>query len=52
MKNWNLIALMAFLLTFSGCEVVGDILEVGIWMGIIIVVVIVLIVVWILKKLF
>ncbi len=45
----TLFILMA--LTLSSCELVGDILEVGVWMGIIIVVLIVLVIAWIFRKL-
>ena len=36
----------------SGCELVGDVLEFGFWMLLIIVVLVVALVVWIFKKLF
>lgn len=48
-KSLLLIVLMAF--SLSSCELVGDILEVGIWLGIILVVAVIAIIYWIFKKL-
>jgi hypothetical protein len=52
MKNniFPIAFLLAFAATMQSCSVIGDILEVGIWLGIIIVVIVVAIVFWILKK--
>lgn len=44
----TLFILMAF--TLSSCELVGDVLEVGAWMGAIVVIIIVLLVLWIVRK--
>ena len=38
-------------LSMSGCELVGDILEFGFWVGIVIVVLVVAIIAWIVRKL-
>lgn len=43
--------LIIIMFTMSGCELVGDVLEFGVWVGIIIVVVVILIIVWIFNKL-
>jgi hypothetical protein len=45
--------ILAFLLIITvipGCELIGDILEVGIWIGIILVVLVVAIIFWIIRK--
>ncbi len=42
--------MLVFTLTLTSCELVGDILEVGMWMGIIIVLAIIFIVYWLFKK--
>lgn len=39
-------------LSLSGCELVGDVLEFGFWVLLIIVVVVVALVVWLFKKIF
>ncbi|WP_373497265.1 hypothetical protein [Aquiflexum sp.] len=53
MKNYILKILVFFLIltTFTGCSVIGDIFEAGMWMGIIIVVLVIALVFWIIKKL-
>lgn len=53
MNKYNL--LFAFLMVFSlttlqSCDLIGDILEAGIWTGIIIVVAVVLLIVWLISK--
>ncbi|HEX8561999.1 MAG TPA: hypothetical protein VF676_03365 [Flavobacterium sp.] len=52
MKKISLqIALVVLMLTsFTSCDIVGDILEAGIWIGIIIVVLIVALIFWIIRK--
>lgn len=45
-----MIFLVALAFTFSSCELVGDVLEVGVWLGIIIVIVVVALVFWIIRK--
>lgn len=53
MKNY-LIQVFAFLLlmtTVTGCELVGDIFEAGIWAGVIVVVLVIVLIIWIFKKL-
>ncbi len=46
-----LIAVLVSSAGLAGCELIGDILKVGFWAGVIFVVVIVLIIGWIMKKL-
>lgn len=53
MKN-PLSQIFVFLLivfTLTGCSLVGDIFEAGIWVGIIAVILVVVFIIWILKKL-
>ena len=52
MRNKYLIAAILVVATFSltSCEMIGDILEVGIWMGVIIVVAIIALVLWLIRK--
>ncbi len=46
--NIGVVALICSMLT--GCELAGDILEFGFWLGIIVVAVIVAIIFWIIRK--
>lgn len=53
MKNLNIstiVLFVSFLFLFSGCSVIGDIFEAGMWVGIIGAVLIVALIVWILRK--
>ena len=53
MKKLNiyiLLMLIAPLLLFSGCEVIGDIFEAGMWVGVIMVALVVGIIIWIIRK--
>ena len=43
---WTIVVAM----TFSSCELIGDIFKVGVWVGIIIVVVIVALIFWLINK--
>lgn len=55
MKNNPLLSIFTFVLlalTFTGCELVGDIFEAGLWVGVILVVLVVVIIFWVIKKLF
>lgn len=52
MKNF-LTQIFVFVLlsfTLTGCDVIGDIFEAGIWAGVIIVVLVIVLVIWIIKK--
>lgn len=50
--NPPLIALLVLLsVTASGCELIGDIIKLGIWVGVILVVVVVGLLYWIFSKL-
>lgn len=54
MKNFTLRSfclLILSLFVFTGCSVIGDIFEMGIWVGIILVILVVVLVIWIIKKL-
>lgn len=53
MKKFNypiLSALLLFAFTLSSCEIVGDIFQAGIWVGLILVVIVIVIIVWIFNK--
>ena len=41
----------SLLLVLSGCSVIGDIFEAGVWAGVLLVVVVIALFVWLLKKL-
>ncbi|HLT06326.1 MAG TPA: hypothetical protein VK014_02310 [Cyclobacteriaceae bacterium] len=54
MKNLPLAQLLLFVLlatTLTGCELVGDIFEAGIWVGVIGVVLLIVLIFWIFRKL-
>ena len=54
MKNQTLHSiafLILSLIVFTGCSVIGDIFEAGMWVGIIGVVLVVVFVIWIIRKL-
>lgn len=54
MKNLNIstiVIFVSFLFLFSGCSVIGDIFEAGMWFGIIGAVLVVALIVWIIRKL-
>jgi len=42
--------LFLLIITMSGCELFGDVLEFGIWVGVIIVVAVVALIWWIIRK--
>ena len=53
MKNYilKLLALFLFMTTFTGCSLIGDIFEAGLWAGVILVVLVIVLVIWLIKKL-
>ncbi len=54
MANIRISQLLLFVLTavtLTGCELVGDIFEAGIWAGVIIVVLVVVLIFWLIRKL-
>lgn len=53
MKNYiiKILTLFLFTTTFTGCSVIGDIFEAGLWAGVILVVLVVVLVIWLIKKL-
>lgn len=54
MKNLNIstiVLLLTFLTLFSGCSVIGDIFEAGMWVGLIGAVLVVVLIIWIIRKL-
>ncbi len=51
-RFWPLAALLAFiLLTTPGCELIVDIFQAGLWVGIILVVIVIAVVVWLFRML-
>ncbi|MDQ3683509.1 MAG: phosphatidate cytidylyltransferase [Bacteroidota bacterium] len=48
--NYLVIFLLAMLMTLSSCELVGDILEVGVWLGVLIAAAVVGLIIWIISK--
>ena len=49
---YNILWFCFFLFTFTSCEIIGDIFEAGVWVGIIIVVAVIIFLLWIVRKLF
>lgn len=45
-----LLILLVMLFTFTGCDVLLDIFEAGMWIGIILVVLVIALVVWLIRK--
>lgn len=55
MKNFNISTLfifLFFLISFTSCEIIGDIFKAGLWVGIILVVLVIAVVIWLIKKFF
>ena len=50
-NNFNLL-FFSLVLLLSSCEVIGDIFEAGVWVGIVIVVLVIAIIIWIIRKIF
>jgi hypothetical protein len=51
MKSSFLFALLTVLpLALSGCELIGDIFQAGVWVGVIIVVAIIALIVWLVSR--
>lgn len=54
MKNFPFSQLLIFIFiatTLTGCQLVGDIFEAGVWVGVIVVVLVVVLIIWLLKRL-
>lgn len=50
-NNGILLASVLFLITsMSSCEVIGDLVEFGVWIGVIIVVAVIALIYWIVRK--
>lgn len=50
-KNFPLLlTLLALMVSFSSCEVVGGIFKAGVWTGFIVIVVIVAIIIWLVSR--
>jgi len=52
MKKISFLSILAILLGFSSCQMIGDIFKTGVWFGVIMVVVVVGLVIFLLAKLF
>ena len=52
MKQYSLLWLcaLAVAMTFSSCEVIGDIFKAGVWVGIVLVVLVVGLILWLMGK--
>ncbi|WP_198001422.1 hypothetical protein [Nibribacter ruber] len=50
LKAYFLSLLLVMTLTLSGCELVGDIFQAGMWTAVIVIVLIVLLIGWLLRK--
>lgn len=51
LTSYQVLAFLAvFALTFTGCEIVGDIFQAGMWVGVIVVAIVVSLVVWLINK--
>lgn len=53
MKNVTLIcffAIISSMMLLTGCEIIGDILEVGVWIGVIIAALVIGVIWWIIRK--
>ena len=50
-QSWFLLGLLSFFaLALSGCEVIGDIFQAGVWVGVILVIAVIGVIVWIVLK--
>jgi hypothetical protein len=54
MKNNQLTTIFIFVMIatlFTGCQVIGDIFQAGVWVGVIVVVLVIVIIFWLFRKL-
>jgi cytosine/uracil/thiamine/allantoin permease len=53
MKNYctQLFVFVLLASLFTGCDMIGDIFEAGVWAGVIIVVLVIVLIIWLIKKL-
>ena len=50
-KNSGILLAALFLITaLSGCEVIGDLIEFGVWVGVLLVVAVIALIYWIVRK--
>lgn len=52
MKFSQIVIFVFMLISFTGCEFIGDVFEFGVWVGIFIVVFVVALIIWLIRKLF
>jgi len=48
--NYLMIFLLAMVMTLSSCELIGDILEIGLWLGLIIAAAVVGLIIWLVSR--
>jgi hypothetical protein len=46
----NVSLLIMLMLSFTGCQLIGDIFRAGVWVGIIIVIIVIALLIWIIRK--
>jgi hypothetical protein len=51
-RPYRLVLGLLLALSLSGCDLVGDILEAGFWIGAIVVILILVLIVWVISKIF
>ncbi|KIC94915.1 hypothetical protein [Flavihumibacter solisilvae] len=49
-NNSVILFLVFFLVTFSGCSVIGDIFEAGVWVGVLAVIGIIALIIWLVGR--
>ncbi len=52
MKRTNLLMLFLLLVSFSSCQLIGDIFKAGVWAGVLMVVVVIGLVIFVISKMF
>lgn len=50
-RIYRILPVLALTLLLSGCELIGDILQAGFWLGVIVVVAILALIAWLVRKL-
>ena len=50
MKSYQILLVSLFLLVFTSCEVVGEIFQAGMWVGVLAVVVVIALIIWLIRR--
>jgi len=50
MQRLNYVILAFFMLSLSSCELIGDIFEAGVWVGILMVAAVIALVIWLISR--